>query len=211
MKWKEMEALSRSVAKKIRDSSFTPDVVVALARGGLVPARAICDYLVLKNLVAVNVEHWGITAGITGKAKLTYSLNMDLTGKKVLVVDDITDTGESMMIAIDHVKEQGAEEIKTATLQHIKTSKYKPNYYAEELDWKWIIFPWNVQEDLASLIIKFMDEKELTAKEIKGRLKQKHGIEAEDLRLLDTPDHMSATNWIQRRNRGGQMTWRKVK
>jgi len=46
-----------------------------------------------------------------------------------------------MELAKEHIKELNPKEIKTATLLHIKTSKYKPDFYGEEIDWSWIISP----------------------------------------------------------------------
>ena len=63
-------------------------------------SRVLCDYLGVKDLVSLKIEHWGVTATPDGKAQIKYPFDIDLTGKNVLVVDDITDTGESMIIAV---------------------------------------------------------------------------------------------------------------
>jgi len=104
MDWELFYRLSKTVSKKIRDSNYTPDLIVGLARGGWVLARVLCDLLGVKDLVSLKVEHWGMTATPDGKAKLKYPFQIDLTGKRILVVDDITDTGESMMLAVEHVR-----------------------------------------------------------------------------------------------------------
>src|SRR5512137_3053938 len=126
--WDEIDLWAKNVVKKIRASGFKPDMVVALIRGGLVPARLICDHLHLKNLFAVKVEHWGITAQADMKAKLVAGLDLDLKGKKVLVVDDITDTGESLTLCSEHLRAKGPTELKYATLLHIAHSKFEPDF-----------------------------------------------------------------------------------
>jgi hypothetical protein len=108
----------------------------------------------VKDLLSLKVEHWGITASPNGEARLKYPLTVDLSGKKVLVVDDITDTGESMRKSIEHVKSLSPAETRTATLRHIKGSRFVPDYFAEEIGWRWVIFPWNYVEDLCNLIPK---------------------------------------------------------
>jgi hypoxanthine phosphoribosyltransferase len=155
--WDEIDTWAKNVVKKIRASDFKPDLIVALIRGGLVPARLICDHLHLKNLYAVKVEHWGITAGKDMKAKLIQGLDLDLSGKKVLVVDDITDTGESMRLATNHLKEKGPAEIRSATLLHIAHSSFEPDFFDVHVpkdQWTWFIFPWNLHEDLRTLASK---------------------------------------------------------
>ena len=70
-----------------------------------------CDLLHVKNCFTIKVDHWGLTATKDGKAKLTQELNVDLTNKNVLIVDDIVDTGGTMINVIGELKKQGAKEI----------------------------------------------------------------------------------------------------
>ncbi|MFH0816290.1 MAG: phosphoribosyltransferase [Methanobacteriota archaeon] len=155
--WSEIDHWAEKVACKMEASGYTPDVVVGLTRGGWVPARILCDQLVCKNLFSIKVEHWGITARTDNKAKLVQELAVDIKGKKVLLVDDITDTGESLKLSIDHVKSKGPADVKCATLLHINHSKTVPDFYGVEVkkeNWRWFIFPWNFKEDLGNLIGK---------------------------------------------------------
>lgn len=159
--WEEVARWTEAVANDIEDSGYGPTVVVGLTRGGWVPARLICDHLRVKKLYAVKTEHWGITANTNGKALLTQELNTSIVGERVLIVDDITDTGESLTLAIEHLNALGPEEVQTATLLHITHSKVEPNYYEVEVssdDWTWFIFPWNFHEDLRTILPKTLDE-----------------------------------------------------
>ena len=124
-----------------RIANFHPDLIIGLSRRGLVPARLFCDYLHIKTCYTIKVDHWDLKEKKDGQAKLTHKLNIDLTDKRILIADDITDTGQSMELAKEHIKELNPKKIKTATLLHIKTSKYKPDFYWEEIDWSWIISP----------------------------------------------------------------------
>src|SRR3989337_221171 len=104
-------------------------------------------YKAMKEIVKkIKVDHWGITATKDGKAHLRYPLNADLSGKNVLIVDDITDTGESMKIATEFTKKLNPKQIRTATIFHIRTSKFVPDYYGREIDWVWVMWPWNYVE-----------------------------------------------------------------
>jgi len=182
MSWDYFYKLSKIVAEKIKASGYNPDLIVGLARGGWCLARVLCDFLGVKDLVSLKVEHWGITATPDGKAKLKYPFSMDLTGRKVLVVDDITDTGESMMISVNYVKSLNPREVRTATLRHIEGSKFKPDYYAEDISWRWVIFPWNFIEDLCNLIDQIRSEvkdpKDLA--EFKRKLKENFKIDVDE-------------------------------
>ncbi|MCW4050074.1 MAG: phosphoribosyltransferase [Candidatus Bathyarchaeota archaeon] len=154
MDWQLFDDLAKAVAYKVKESGFQPDFMVGLARGGWVLSRVLCDYLGVKDLVSLKVEHWGVTATPDGTAQIKYPFDVDLTGKKVLMVDDITDTGESMIVALDYVRGKNPEEIRTAALRHIEGSKFIPDYYGDEITWRWVVFPWNVVEDMCNLVAK---------------------------------------------------------
>ncbi|MGB9814399.1 MAG: phosphoribosyltransferase [Thermoplasmata archaeon] len=163
--WRNIEDWVSTVIEKIESDGYKPEIIVGLARGGLVPARLISDRMQLKDLYAVKTEHWGITATPDGQARITQTLPINISGKRVLVVDDITDTGQSLSLAVEHVRGMGPSELRSATLLHILHSKYRPDYYADEVPedkWTWFIFPWNVYEDLTNITLRILEEGEVT-------------------------------------------------
>ena len=171
--WKEISQTVKLVAQKLKKARFRPDIIVAIARGGIVPARLLCDHLYLKNLVAMKVDHWGITATIDGKAKIAYGINIDISGKKVLLVDDVTDTGQSMELSKKYLLQLKPKVVKTAALYHLTTSKYTPEFYGQEREWAWLIFPWNRWEDLVNVSRKVLGgKKEKTVKLLKEELEK---------------------------------------
>lgn len=156
----EIVEWTRDLAKKIRESDRQPTVVIGQTRGGWVPARMLCDLLAVKKLYAVKTEHWGVTANPDGKALLTQELNVDIDGEDVLLVDDITDTGESMSLAMTHLRDMHPRTLNCAALLHITRSKFTPDFYSVEVpaeNWTWFIFPWNRNEDLRALLPKTLD------------------------------------------------------
>ena len=176
MSWDFFDKLAKNVAKKINESGYKPDFMVGLARGGWVLSRVLCDYLGVKDLVSLKVEHWGVTATPDGKAQIKYPFDIDLTGRNVLVVDDITDTGESMIIALEYVQSKNPQKIKTAALRHIEGGKFTPDFYGDIIPWRWVVFPWNFVEDMCNLISKASeDAKSIT--EVKKRLIEWHNID----------------------------------
>ncbi len=170
--WNDISKLCKELAKKIKASGYRVDVIVAVARGGWVPARILADLLEIKELYSVKTEHWGMVATITGEAKITQPLNVSLDGKNVLIVDDVADTGETIKIVREHVKNLMAKDIRIAVIDYKKTSKFIPDYYAAEMEgWKWIVYPWSLKEDIKGLIAdkaKKIDEA--------VRILEEHGI-----------------------------------
>ena len=152
--WREAEDWADRIVAQVLSAQHVPDALVALTRGGWVPARLIADRLGLKRIISLRLQHWGITATPSGKAELTEGLSAPVKGLKILVVDDITDTGESLELATRHVAKAGAARVESAACLHIAHSKFVPTYFAEEIrrdQWVWVVFPWNYWEDLATL------------------------------------------------------------
>ncbi len=189
--WHEIHIVTKRAADKIKKSDFHPDTIVAIARGGLVPARLLSDFLHVKDVYSMKADHWGLTATKDGKAKITHELNKDLTGKKVLIVDDITDTGQSMELALESIKKLNPNAVKTIAIYHVNTSKYAPDFYGEEREWTWIIFPWNYREDLVNIIRKITKDEEKNLEDIKKELKLGFEIDAEIEELKELMDHIS--------------------
>ena len=186
VRWEEVVEWARKLAEEIKKSGWRPDVIVAISRGGYVPARLLCDFLDLHDLVSVQVLHWGKAAEITAKAHVKYPLNLDLSGKKVLVVDDICDTGDSIIVARKHVEENcKPAEVKVAVMQWISPiAKIKPDYYVDEVkEWIWYQYPWTRAEDTTNFIEKIVREEakegrtEWTFEELVQKFKEWYGID----------------------------------
>lgn len=177
--WDEILEFSDIVAEKILNANFEPNIIVGITRGGWIPSMLLSDRLEVKDLLSVKIQHWGITAEKDKNAKIVVPIKKKLSGKKVLLVDDLTDTGESMLLAKNHVYELNAEEVKTATLIHKEQSTFQPDFYAKKIEkWVWVILPWNIYEDLTNLISKF-PEKNLSVDEIHSKLKKEFSIDVD--------------------------------
>jgi len=182
LSWDYIRELSEIVAEKIKGSGFKPDLIIGVTRGGWVPAMNLSDLLGIKDLLALKVEHWGITATKSGRAELKFPLDVELEGKKVLLVDDLTDTGESLKVSMKHLRELNPGEVKTVTLIHKSQSEFVPDFYAERRkEWKWLIFPWNLNEDLTNLVGRVLEKKPgLSPKELKEEMKKEFDLEVDE-------------------------------
>ncbi|MEJ2126219.1 MAG: phosphoribosyltransferase [Candidatus Bathyarchaeota archaeon] len=199
MDWNMFYGLAKKVAEKINESGYQPNVIVGLARGGWVLARVLCDFVGVKDLVSLKVEHWGVTATPDGTAKIKNEIHMDLKGKNVLVVDDLTDTGESMCIAVDYIKSLKPAQIRTASLQHITGAKFKSDYIGDEISWVWVIFPWNFTEDLCTIVPKVCRRiqanfESADATQIKDELKQSYCIDTNEETICEILQEIKRRN-----------------
>ena len=178
--WRSVVRDSKTLSSLIKNSGFDPNIVVAICRGGLVPARLVCDFLHIKDLTTIKVEHWGMVATPTEKAVIKFPLYVDIKDKRVLLVDDITDTGDTLRVSLEHLKKFEPKEIKTAVLIHKIISAFQPDYYVRKItQWRWVIFPWHIWEDLTVLIKNIKAIGICCEEDIRRELKSKYNIEVQ--------------------------------
>jgi hypoxanthine phosphoribosyltransferase len=150
LKHKDIEILVDKLHIQIIQDNFKPDLIVAVSRGGFVPSRILCDRLSIRRLTSIQIESYR-TIGQPSEPIIVFPINSDLKGYRVLIVDDVSDTGKSILKAKQHLEEKDADIIKTATL-HIKPmSSFIQDYYAR-LEEDWIIYPWELKETLLEII-----------------------------------------------------------
>jgi hypoxanthine phosphoribosyltransferase len=210
--WDEAYRLARTLAHKIIESAYKPDIVIGIARGGLVPARMVCDFLLQDELISVRTEHWGV-ASKHKEARIKFSLpkEADISGKKVLLVDDVADSGGSFSVIMDYLEEKDPLEIRTAVLQYKTCSTVVPEYWGEKLpDWKWIIYPWAFYEDMAGFMQELLDRPS-TIEEIRKGLSGNFNIIMSKKELLRILNDFHKMGEIKKIENSKKILWEKVK
>lgn len=145
--WKKIQYLVEDIANKIENDDLRIDLIIAISRGGFVPARILSDQLRVKKLTCIQIEYYDSINKNKSEPNLIFPLNLDVSGYHVLLVDDVSDSGKSLISALKHIQDKGTKSVKTATV-HIKPwTKFIPDYFSEEVD-KWIIYPWEIKESL---------------------------------------------------------------
>ena len=177
--WEYVYGLTRDVADEVRAADYDPEAVVAVARGGWFAGRCLCDLLGLDDLTSLKIEHYVGTAAASDAAEVRYPMpEGSVAGKRVLVVDDIVDTGASLRRAESHVGGRDPAAVRTATLQRAGESAVEPDFAGEHLpEWTWVVYPWNFVEDMCELVGGVVDDEWTTSDEVRTRLADRHGIE----------------------------------
>ena len=154
--WRQVYLMLLDQAEKIRKSNFKPAVIIAVSRGGWLPARVLSDLLETP-INKVSVEFY-LGIGETRKAPvLTKNLSVSVAGKKILVVDDVADSGKSLKLVKTHIYQLGAMETRAATLYYKPWSVVKPDYYVRETK-RWVVFPWETKETIRRIFENNRDE-----------------------------------------------------
>ena len=162
--WNQIYNMLLNLAEKIRGSGLKPDIIVGVSRGGWPPARVLSDLLGNPNLANVKAEFYLGVAETKEEPVLTQPVSMEVVGKRVLVVDEIADTGKSLRLVKEHILEQGATEVKIATVYYKPWSVVTPDYYEKETNC-WVVFPWEIKETVRKIIKKHEEKRESLKKE----------------------------------------------
>lgn len=174
--WARIGYLSRRLSELIHGSAFQPDRVVAIARGGYVPARLLCDRLALYELDSIRIAHYRAGATKAPAARLRSGLDGDIRGLDLLLVDDVSDTGDTLTLALDYLRSLGPRSVKVAVLHHKQVSPFIPDFYAQEVRaWRWLIYPWAVIEDLSGFL-DAMSPRPEGADELVERLRRDYAL-----------------------------------
>ena len=151
--WNQIYDMLLDLADRIREDGFKPDIIVGVSRGGWPPARVLSDLLSNPNLANVRAEFYLGVAETKCEPALTQPISVAVAGKRVLIVDEVADTGKTLKLVKEHIIEQGAVEARTATVYCKPWSIVKPDYYSKETG-DWIIFPWEVKETIRKITTK---------------------------------------------------------
>ncbi len=139
-----------SLARRILRSGFVPDVIVGISRGGWVPARVLCDLLNAPVLASIGVAFYTGVGEVGRRPMLTQPLSVAVLGKKVLLVDEVADTGESLKLAKEQLVTEGAKEVRTVTMYTKPWSIIEPDFHEKKTS-SWIVFPWETEETIQSV------------------------------------------------------------
>jgi len=152
--WEKIYELLLNLADKILKDGFKPDVIVGISRGGWTPARIMSDLLENPELASVKAEFYLGVAETKGEPVITQPVSVSVRRKKVLVVDDVADTGKSLRLVRNHLREHGASKVKVATIYYKPWSIMVPDYYERETS-SWIIFPWERKETVRNVFERY--------------------------------------------------------
>jgi len=112
------------------------------------------DLLENPELASVKAEFYLGIAETKVEPVITQPVSVSVMGKKVLVVDDVADTGKSLHLVRSHLKENGATEVKIATIYYKPWSTLIPDWYEKETS-SWVIFPWERKETVRNIIERY--------------------------------------------------------
>jgi uncharacterized protein len=142
LEWEFFGELCRVLAVKVATSGYRPDIVVGIAKAGVIPGAVVasilrCDFYSLK------ISRDTGASRVRARPKIFSAAPVEAARKRVLVVDEICTSGETLRIALNAMRQVNPADLKTAT-SLVKQGGYRPDFYALETD-ATVVFPWDRQ------------------------------------------------------------------
>jgi hypoxanthine phosphoribosyltransferase len=146
MSWADLGEASRGLASAIVDDGYEPDLILGIARGGLLVAGALSYAIGVKNTYTMNVEFY---TGVDERLEVPRILPpapdfVDVSHARILIADDVADTGHTLRSVQDFCAGKVAE-VRTAVLYEKSHSVVQCDYVWKRTD-LWINFPWSDKE-----------------------------------------------------------------
>jgi hypoxanthine phosphoribosyltransferase len=146
MEWDELGAGTRALADQVAADGFAPDIILGISRGGLLVAGALAYALGVKNTFTMSVEFY---TGVDERLDMPMILPpiphlVDLHESRVLIADDVADTGQTLVLVKDFLQGKVAE-VKIAVLYEKPRSVVQCEYVWSRTD-RWIVFPWSADD-----------------------------------------------------------------
>ncbi|MEZ5080482.1 MAG: phosphoribosyltransferase family protein [Thermoleophilia bacterium] len=140
--WERFGRMSEELATRIAADGFKPDAILGIARGGLLLAGALAYGLGVKPVFLINVEFYtGVEEHRSDPVILPPQLQVgDIADKRLLIVDDVADTGATLE-TVQKICQEAVREVRTAVLYEKPISTVRCEYVGARTD-RWIEFPW---------------------------------------------------------------------
>ena len=140
--WEMFGELCRALAVKVARADYRPDLVVGIANAGVIPGAVVasmlrCDFFSMKISRREGLER------VRERPKILSAAPRQAVGRRVLIVDEICTTGETLRMALAAVRNVNPADVRTAT-SFIRFGGFQPDYYALQTD-DTIVFPWDRQ------------------------------------------------------------------
>ena len=160
--WEKIHEICLIFAQEIKKDGFKPDLIIAIARGGLAVGRIMADLLEVRDFKSIQVKSYE-NQKQKSRIKIESFKKELFIKKKILICEDIVDSGDSLTVILAKMKESVlmGGEIRTLAILK-KQSSFTPNYFLQLENDNWIIYPWEINETYKELINHYSKDNSYT-------------------------------------------------
>lgn len=143
--WDQLGHLSFKLGKQILQTEKKYDRIVVIAKGGLTWSRVLADYLQIPDIEIIRVKLYRGIGKAFKKPRIIQDIKADINGEKILLFDDVADSGQTLEFVKKLLLKLGAKSVDTSTLFFKSSSKIIPDFFDHQTD-AWIVFPHEIRE-----------------------------------------------------------------
>lgn len=143
--WDQLGHLCFKLSRLINTTAKKYDRIVVIAKGGLTWSRVLADYLNIPEIDSVRVKLYRGINSTFKKPQIIQPVKADIKGEKILLFDDVADSGQTMEFVKKLLFKKGAKAVDTATLFYKSSSSVTPDFFDHQTD-AWIVFPHEIRE-----------------------------------------------------------------
>lgn len=155
--WNDLSNLTTKLAQQIEKDGRQYDRIIALANGGLTMVRDLADQLQQKNISLLQISSYSGVAEHDPEPVILQPLPMDVQAEKLLIFEDIVDTGSTLEVLDKYLDTLGVRNYQVATLIEKSATSRQAEFVGEHID-RWIIFPYETKETILDLVSKWQDK-----------------------------------------------------
>lgn len=155
--WEDLERTTIDLADQIEATGKQYDRIVALANGGLTMVRLLGDRLGTNKISSVQLSFYQGINDTKKEPQIIQPLIAKVASQKILIFEDIVDTGATLEFALSYLRDHGVASVETASLVIKPHSTVQPQFIGVT-EKSWVIFPYEVRETLEELWGKWHEE-----------------------------------------------------
>ena len=148
----QIHQLVKKMAQKISKTGYEIDFIVSIATGGWIPARILRTFLPHKAeltlpLFSIGIVNYDSRDKLLSETLIVQELpaNLDVKGKRILLVDEVADSGGTFVKAVEYILSKEPKALHTAVLHLKEQSVFKPDFVGEFAGNSWIVYPWDAK------------------------------------------------------------------
>lgn len=152
--FEQLDTLAFHIARQMIDTGERIDRVVTLAKGGWPLTRSMVDYLSVPKVASIGVRFYAGVGQRLDQPEIYQDVPVSVADERVLLFDDVADSGESLIFVKEYLDLKGVEHVTTASLFYKPHSKLEPDFYGATTS-AWILFPFERREIADELLTQW--------------------------------------------------------
>ncbi|QUI23846.1 hypothetical protein HZI73_16775 [Vallitalea pronyensis] len=208
IRWNDFQKDIDLLANKIQ-TNFEPDVIVGIFQGGWVVAQVLADYFIKSNIAGIRAvkDKNILMPEVMFTDETLHEIKDLLNGAKVLLVDEVIDSGKTASFFLGKLYEYSSQCVKTACTHVYIDSVVKPDFFIHEFtSYKNFIFPWRINRDASCMVNYILRETDADLYEILANIRKVFNVNVQERAVINALKKLENSMVVENH----QGIWRRI-